>query len=292
MSNSGRVKALYQLTKPCCLCPQNCNVDRFKGQIGKCRTGNEVSISSYNIHHGEEPPISGYNGSGAVFFTNCNLSCVFCQNYPISQLGNGKKVSVDELSSIMLELQFKGAHNINLVTPTHILPWIADAFFKAKEKGLKIPLVYNCGGYESLETLKLLEGVVDIYLPDAKYSNNSNALKYSGSKNYWEINKIALKEMYRQVGDLKIDKAGIAKKGLIIRHLVLPENISGSKEVLEFIAKEISPKTYLSIMSQYHTANKTAKFPEINRRITQKEYQTVLEIAAKLKLDNSWIQEL
>ncbi|MFC1501198.1 radical SAM protein [Elusimicrobiota bacterium] len=227
-----------------------------------------------------------------MFFSNCNLSCIFCQNYPISQLGNGYKVSVRELSEIMIELQGKGVHNINLVTPTHVIPYIVYAFFEAKEKGLKIPLVYNCGGYESIETLKLLKGIIDIYLPDAKYSNDEDSLKCSGVKNYFKINRVALKEMYDQAGNLVLDKYGIAKKGLIIRHLVLPQDLSGTKHVLEFISNSICKDTYLSLMSQYHPAHKVVNAKELSKKITKKAYNSALETANELGLTNGWKQDL
>ena len=290
--NNPTVKALYQLLNPCRLCPHNCGVNRLKDEKGRCRTGNGFSVSSCNVHTGEEPPISGYNGSGTIFFTNCSLSCVFCQNYPISQLGHGKKCSVEQLADMMLDLQAKGVHNINFVTPSHVVPWIIDAVFRARAKGLNIPLVYNCGGYESLETLKLLDGIIDIYLPDAKYFDNKNSCKYSNAENYSKINKIALKEMYRQVGNLTIDKAGIAKKGLLIRHLILPGDVSGSKKVLKFIAEKISPKTYISLMAQYHPAHLTARYAEINRRLTPQEYKETADLARKLGLQNGWFQEI
>ena len=286
-----RIKALYALTKPCRLCPHACGIDRSKKSSGKCRSGLEVRVSSDNLHFGEEPPISGFMGSGTIFFTNCNLSCVFCQNYPISQLNNGNAVTIKELSQIMLELQRKLAHNINLVTPSHFVPQIVEAVYEARKNGLKIPLVYNCGGFEALETLKLLDGIIDIYMPDAKYSTD-NSLKYSGAPDYWEINKKALKEMHRQVGDLKVDKDGIAFKGLLVRHLVLPNNLAGSGQVLEFVSNELSQLTYMSIMSQYHPANRTEQYPELSRKISLREYSQVLKTAEKLRLDKCWIQEL
>lgn len=290
-ANNGNIEALYSLMKACRLCPHGCGVDRYKSGKGKCRSGNELSVSSYNLHFGEEPPISGHNGSGTIFLTNCNLSCVFCQNYPISQLNNGNPSDVKRLAGMMLELRSKGAHNINFVTPTHFAPQIAEAVGMAREEGLSIPIVYNCGGYESVETLRLLEGVVDIYMPDAKYSDSSRASEYSSAPDYWEVNKKALKEMHRQVGDLEISADGIARKGLLIRHLVLPNNIAGSEEVLEFIAKEISPGTFVSIMSQYHPANRTEKFPELSRKVSAKEYERVVKKAENLGLERGWIQE-
>lgn len=277
---------------PCCLCPHKCGVNRLAGEKGKCRSTKDLYVSSYNLHFGEEPSISGFSGSGAIFFTNCSLACVFCQNYPISQLGNGNKSSIDELAEIMLKLQSQGAHNINFVTPTHFVPQIVDAVDKARNKGLKVPLVYNCGGYEEIETLRLLDGIIDIYMPDAKYSDNEMAEKYSGAPDYREVNKRALKEMHRQVGDLVIDEKGIAIRGLLVRHLILPENISGSKQVLEFIANELSKNTYVSLMAQFHPAHKAEKFPKISRRISDCEYQEVLDIFEKLGLEKGWKQEL
>ncbi|MCB4790922.1 MAG: radical SAM protein [Elusimicrobia bacterium] len=277
---------------PCTLCPHECRVNRLANKKGKCRTGKDLYVSSYNLHFGEEPPISGFRGSGTIFFTNCNLSCVFCQNYPISQLNNGNLISTDVLAKNMLELQEKGAHNINYVTPSHVLPMLVEAVDKAKKSGLKIPLVYNSGGYEKVSTLKLLEGIIDIYMPDAKYSNNENSKNYSKADSYWEINKPALLEMYRQAGNLVIDEEGIARKGLIIRHLVLPNDISGTKEVLKFIADKLSNSVYLSLMAQYHPANQSHKFPELSRKLTLQEYKNAVNIAHRLNLEKGWIQEL
>jgi putative pyruvate formate lyase activating enzyme len=246
-----RIKQAYQRLESCAVCPRSCHINRHHNNNGFCQAGLPPKISSYNAHFGEEPPISGTAGSGTIFFTHCNLRCVFCQNYPISQFGNGTAVSVEELTRIMLFLQSKNCHNVNLVTGTIYVPQILAALEKAVEKGFHLPLVYNCGGYESRETLQLLEDIIDIYLPDAKYSDNVMAEKYSQAPNYWEINQTALLEMHRQVGDLQLDEEGIAGKGLLIRHLVLPENIAGSLPLLEFIASKISSQTYLSIMSQY-----------------------------------------
>lgn len=275
----------------CSACPRNCNVNRIKNELGFCKIGRNPKISAYNLHFGEEPPISGVHGSGTIFFTGCNLRCVFCQNYPISQLCNGNEITAEKLAGIMITLQNQNANNINLVTPTHVVPQIIEAVLLAKNKGLKIPIVYNSSGYEKVETLKLLEGFIDIYMPDAKYSDDRTAEKYSDAKNYSEINKAALKEMYRQVGTLQI-KNGIAIKGLLIRHLVLPENIAGSRKIFEFITKEISPKTYISIMAQYHPANRTDSFPELQRKITDEEYSQVLNWADEFGLINGWRQEL
>jgi len=276
----------------CRLCPRNCGVNRLKGETGACRTGREVKVASINLHYGEEPPISAESGSGTIFFTNCNLSCVFCQNYPISQLSNGNAVTAENLADKMIELQQKGANNINLVTPTHVYPFVAETVFIAKQKGLTIPVLSNCGGYESVEVLELMEDFIDIYMPDMKYSSNFYAKKFSKIDNYVENNRRAVKEMFRQKGHLKINGGEIAEKGLLIRHLVLPNNVSGSKEVFDFIAGEISKDTYVSVMAQYHTANISDKFEEINRKLTQKEYDDIVEYFEKVGLHNGWVQEL
>jgi len=276
----------------CRLCPRNCGVNRLKGETGACRTGREVKVASINLHYGEEPPISAESGSGTIFFTNCNLSCVFCQNYPISQLSNGNAVTAENLADKMLELQQKGANNINLVTPTHVYPFVAETVFIAKQKGLTIPVLSNCGGYESVEVLELMEDFIDIYMPDMKYSSNFYAKKFSKIDNYVENNRRAVKEMFRQKGHLKINGGEIAEKGLLIRHLVLPNNVSGSKEIFDFIAGEISKDTYVSVMAQYHTANISDKFEEINRKLTQKEYDDIIEYFENVGLHNGWVQEL
>jgi putative pyruvate formate lyase activating enzyme len=274
-----RTEALHQLMIECRICPNECLARRTEGETGECHSTDEVFISSVGPHFGEEPPLVGTNGSGTIFFTNCNLSCEFCQNYDISHLGMGEKVSTIELSGAMLQLQQRGCHNINLVTPTHFTPQIVDALILAIEKGLEIPIVYNCGGYESVETLKLLDGIVDIYMPDIKYSIDENALKYSGIQNYWETVKLAVKKMHRQVGDLKISRRGIAQRGLLVRHLVLPNNIAGSKAVIDFIADEISKDTYLNIMDQYRPTYHAYKYPELDRSITNSEYKEAVGYA-------------
>ncbi len=286
------INSLNAMLSRCTLCAHNCKVNRLLGKAGRCHTGTTAKIASYNVHFGEEPPISGTKGSGTIFFANCNLSCDFCQNYPISQLGHGQEVSRARIADIMLELQDKGVHNINFVTPTHVVPMIVEAVSIARERGLDIPLVYNCGGYETVETLRLLDGIIDIYLPDAKYSDPAMAQKYSNAPDYPAINKAAIKEMQRQVGTLRLDENGIAVKGIIIRHLVLPNNISGSIEVLNFVAKEVSPETFVSIMGQYHTANKSDRIPELARKISSEEYAAVITAAEELGMENCWIQEL
>lgn len=274
-----RADVLKKMLEECRLCPNECAVNRIDGETGNCNSTVEVIISSYGPHFGEEPELVGLYGSGTIFFTNCNLSCIYCQNYDISQLGIGKKISIEELSDIMISLQRRGCHNINLVTPTHFVPQIVQALIIAIEKGLEIPLVYNCGGYESVETLKLLENIIDIYMPDIKYSDNEVASLLSGIKNYWNIVRAAVKEMHRQVGDLHIDRKGIAKRGLLLRHLVLPDNLAGSEKVLDFVADEISKNTYINIMDQYHPAYKANDYSGLNRRIKSDEYQKVLDYA-------------
>lgn len=277
-----RADALLQLLSECRICPNECNVNRADGEKGTyCHSANEVIVSSFAPHFGEEPPLVGFSGSGTIFFTNCNLSCVFCQNYDISQLGLGTTISVFDLAAIMLSLQERGCHNINLVTPTHFVPQIVTALVIAIEKGLEIPIVYNCGGYESVETLKLLEDIVDIYMPDIKYSNNETASQLSGIKNYWNVVQPAVKEMHRQVGDLHINRRGIAKRGLLIRHLVLPNNLAGSEKVIDFVADEISKDTYINIMDQYYPVYNANHFVDLNRRITTAEFDKVINYARR-----------
>jgi len=274
-----RSEALHQLFEECRICPNECLAKRNNGETGECHSTDEVIISSVGPHFGEEPPLVGKHGSGTIFLTNCNLSCEFCQNYDISHLGKGKPVTITDLARAMLQIQQRGCHNINFVTPTHFTAQIVDALILAVEKGLEIPIIYNCGGYESVETLKLLEDIVDIYMPDIKYSDDENALKYSGIKNYWEVVNSALKEMHRQVGDLKISKRGIAQRGLLIRHLVLPNDVAGSKKVIDFGANEISTNSYLNNMDQYSPSYNAFKYEKLNRRITPSEYKEVVNYA-------------
>lgn len=286
------IKKLYQLMEKCSLCPRKCGINRLKGEIGACKTGIDFKVASINLHYGEEPPISGEAGSGTIFFTNCNLSCVFCQNFPISQLSNGNFITTEKLADEMVKLQKKGANNINLVTPTHVYPMIAETIFIAKQKGLTIPILSNCGGYESKEVLELMEPFIDIYMPDMKYSSNEMAKKYSKIDNYVENNRIAIKEMYRQKGILSFNDNEMAIKGILIRHLVLPNNIAGSKETFEFVANEISQDTYMSVMAQYHTANISHTIEELNRKVSQEEYNKVVEDFENVGLYNGWLQEL
>lgn len=274
-----KVRLAEEILKECTLCPRNCKIDRTSGNKGFCRTGDKPYVASWGPHFGEERPLVGRFGSGTIFFSFCNLGCIYCQNWTISHLGEGKEISFEKLADIMLELQQMGCHNINLVTPTHQMPMILHSIAIAAELGLEIPIVYNCGGYESLEALKILDGVVDIYMPDFKYSDPQMALKYSKAKDYPSVAKAAIKEMHRQVGDLIIDKRGIALRGLLIRHLVLPEGIAGTEEVVRFIAEEISKNTYINIMDQYYPCYKAFENPPLDRRITTKEYTEAIKLA-------------
>ncbi|HAG51791.1 MAG TPA: radical SAM protein [Deltaproteobacteria bacterium] len=274
-----RIELLNKILEDCCLCPRNCRVNRFKGEKGVCRVGALPMVSSFHAHFGEERPLVGYYGSGTIFLTYCNLKCLFCQNYDISHLGEGREISREELGSMMISLMRQGCHNINFVTPTHQAAQIVSSLPSAIENGLDIPLVYNCGGYESVETIKLLDGIIDIYMPDFKYGNNESAKKLSAAPDYVEVAKGAVKEMHRQVGDLKIDKRGIAQRGLLIRHLVLPSSLAGTREVMRFVAKEISRNTYVNIMGQYRPCYKAFEHPPMNRRITSEEFEEAVRIA-------------
>jgi putative pyruvate formate lyase activating enzyme len=227
----------------------------------------------------------GKHGSGTIFFTYCNLKCVFCQNYTISQLGEGYNVDREELAKIMLSLQARGCHNINMVSPTHVVPYILDALEIAASTGLHLPLVYNSGGYDAVETLELLDGIVDIYMPDMKYSDEKTAEQFSGIKNYPEVNRAAIKEMHRQVGDLQIDEEGIAQRGLLVRHLVLPERLAGTKEIVRFLAREVSTNTYLNIMAQYHPCHLAFDIPQLSRSVSKKEFDEAIQLAHQQGLD-------
>jgi putative pyruvate formate lyase activating enzyme len=286
-----RINQAYKFLESCKLCPHCCKVNRIAGQKGICRSTAELKISSFNAHFGEEPPISGVYGSGTIFFTNCTLRCIYCQNYPISQLSNGNTISVSDLSSIMLTLQKQRCHNINLVTPTHFVPQILKAVAQSRTSGLKIPLVYNTSGYESSETLKLLDGIIDIYLPDAKYAEDDIAEKYSKAEKYSLVNKDALREMYRQVGNLRMSKSGIAVSGLIIRHLVLPQNLSGTDKILTWVAENISKKTYISLMAQYFPAFQASEYPALSSRISKDEYKRARKYFDNSGLVNGWFQQ-
>jgi putative pyruvate formate lyase activating enzyme len=254
-------------------------VDRFVSKAGVCRTGERAMVSSYGAHLGEEDPLRGWRGSGTIFFTSCSLRCQYCQNSDISQTHTGSEVTPQELATIMLELQVADCHNINLVTPSHVVPQILAGLLIAAQAGLRLPLVYNTGGYDSLSTLALLDGVIDIYMPDMKYANSQAASYYSKAKDYPQINQAAVKEMHRQVGDLQIDERGLAQRGLLVRHLVLPHDLAGTPEVVRFLAEEVSTDTYLNLMDQYHPAYKAHLFPKLKRRITTDEYQAAVRAA-------------
>jgi putative pyruvate formate lyase activating enzyme len=274
-----RVSRAEEMLKKCILCPRNCGVDRTSGEVGFCRTGNTPFVSSWGPHFGEEKPLVGRFGSGTIFFGHCNLGCVFCQNWTISHLGEGEEIGFERLAKIMEDLQGMGCHNINLVTPTHQMPMILRSLVIAVEEGLTLPIVYNCGGYESLEALKILRGIIDIYMPDFKYADPEKALKYSKVLDYPDRAKASLKEMHMQVGDLVLDGRGIAQRGLLVRHLVLPGNVAGTEEVLSFLAEDISENTYLNIMDQYSPCYKASEYPPLDRKITKKEYAVAVATA-------------
>jgi len=254
-------------------------VNRLEDELGVCRTGKDAVVSSFSPHYGEESPLVGQHGSGTIFMTNCNLKCIFCQNYDISHLERGEKVTIEQFASMMLMLQGRGCHNINIVTPTHVVPQMLAALQIAVENGLNAPLVYNCGGYESVEMLELLDGIVGIYMPDFKYADEEVGEKLSKSKDYPQVAKAALKEMHRQVGDLMMDSRGVAQRGLLVRHLVLPNGLAGTPELMRFLAEEISPNTYVNVMAQYRPCFKAGEYSEINRRPTNKEYQDAVQAA-------------
>ena len=276
----------------CTICPHKCGTNRNNGEIGRCKSKDTVKIALYSIHNFEEPCISGEKGSGTVFFSNCNLNCIYCQNYEISQLGKGKEISIEELADIMIKQQQKGVENINLVTPTSYVLHIIEAIKIAKNKGLQIPIVYNTNGYENVETLKLLDGYIDIYLPDLKYYYNELGNKYSNINNYFEIATEAIKEMYRQVGVPVLNVDGMMKKGLMIRHLVLPNNIENSKQILKWIKENIDNNVYVSIMAQYFPTYKAKSVDELNRKLTMQEYEEIENYLYNLNLENGYIQEL
>lgn len=274
-----RVQSALKHLDSCDLCPHLCHAGRNAGKTGFCRAGGKAIISDFGPHFGEEAPLVGRYGSGTIFFAFCNLRCAFCQNYDLSQQGRGREADAAGLAEIMLELKDMGCHNINLVSPTHFVPQILAALELAAGQGLDLPLVYNTGGYESLETLRLLEDIVDIYMPDIKYARPEIAENYSGIRNYPDIVKEAVQEMYRQVGSLKTDRNGIAYRGLLVRHLVLPGDLAGTAEIMRFLAETISPEVVVNIMEQYYPAYESHKFPELNRRITREEYRLALAAA-------------
>ena len=277
----------------CCnACPHRCKVNRLTGNFGRCRAGKDIKIDLYSLHKFEEPCISGENGSGTVFFSNCNLSCVFCQNYEISQCDKGREISVQELSDIFLTQQENGAENINLVTPTIYAYQIIEAIKLARKKGLKLPIIYNSNGYENIETIKMLDGYIDVYLPDLKYYSNEIGKKYSKIDNYFEVASKAVTEMYNQVGSPIFDENGMIKKGLIIRHLILPNNLENTKNVLNWIDKNINKNVYVSLMAQYFPTYKSNEYDEISRKLTQEEYDEIEQYLFSLDIQNGYMQDL
>jgi putative pyruvate formate lyase activating enzyme len=273
-----RAEAAARLLERCRVCPRECLAQRLQGERGVCQVGDQAMVSSYGPHFGEERPLVGVGGSGTIFLTHCNLCCVFCQNADISQGDEGRIVSAEALAQIMLSLQQTGCHNINFVTPTHQVPQILRALVLAADEGLNLPLVYNCGGYESLETLQLLDGVVDIYMPDFKYADVETARQCSGVEGYPQAARAALGEMHRQVGDLALDRRGIAIRGLLVRHLVLPNGLAGTGEVVRFLAG-LSPRTYVNIMDQYRPCYRAHEYPALTRRPTRAEIQEAVRMA-------------
>ncbi len=283
---------MFEELVECNICPNNCKVNRIKGKIGLCKATDKMKVALSSLHYFEEPCISGEKGSGTVFFSNCNLRCKFCQNYKISAEGKGEEITIEELADTFLSLQEQGANNINLVTPTIYAYQIIEAIKFAKYKGLKLPIIYNSNGYESIETLKALEGYIDVYLPDLKYYYDDIALKYSGVKNYFKHAAEAIKEMYRQVGAPQLDENGMIQRGLIIRHLVLPNNIDNSKQLLKWIKENIDQRVYVSIMAQYFPCYKAKEMDELNRKLTKEEYEEIENFVYDLNIENGYMQEL
>jgi putative pyruvate formate lyase activating enzyme len=279
-----RIQLLNEILKECRLCPRECRVNRLDWEIGYCKAGAESMVSSVFPHFGEEAPLVGKHGSGTIFLTHCNLRCIFCQNYDISHLGRGQPMTTSEVAGAMLRLQDLGCHNINFVTPSHYTPQIVASLPRAIEMDLRLPIVYNCSGYESIEVIQLLDGVVDIYMPDAKYMDEGYSKAFSNAPDYPEVLRKVLKEMHRQVGDLKINSMGIAERGLLIRHLVMPHGAASSESVLKFIAEEISVHSYVNIMEQYRPEYQADEYSEIDRRITHKEYSEAIQVAKRFHL--------
>jgi len=279
-----RAEEAVQRLESCRLCPRGCGVHRLEDETGECRTGRRARLASFNPHFGEERPLVGRGGSGTIFFSSCNLLCSFCQNYDISHLNRGSDVDARRLAAPMVRLQEMGCHNINFVTPTHVVPQILEALAYAVDMGLRLPLVYNCGGYEKVETLKLLDGIIDIYMPDFKFWDAHWATAFCRAPDYPERAREALREMHRQVGILQIDRGGVAVRGLLVRHLVMPENVAGTRQIMRFLAEEISRETYVNVMSQYHPLYRADEDPRINRRITRREYIQALAWAREAGL--------
>jgi len=286
-----RVKAAYARLACCDLCPRDCRVNRLAGEVGFCGGGRMPRIASAAMHRGEEPPISGSRGSGTIFLSGCTLNCRFCQNFPISQLRNGSDLSIGLLAAKMLGLQKKGAHNLNFVTPSHFTPQILASLHLAIRRGFRLPIVWNTSGYERLDTLRLLDGVVDIYLPDMKYASEEEARALSAAPGYPALNRAAVAEMLRQVGHLECDADGVAQRGLIVRHLVLPQRKAGSAETLRYIARELGVETHIALMSQYFPAHLASETPGIARRVTPEEYREAVSVLEECGLENGWVQD-
>jgi putative pyruvate formate lyase activating enzyme len=286
----NRVREGYRRLRSCDLCPHECRVNRLAGETGVCRSGALPKVASANVHRGEEPPISGSRGSGTIFFSGCTLKCRFCQNFPISQLGNGVEMPTRELAGRMLKLQKQRVHNINLVTPGHFLPQILAALYLAIPRGFRLPIVWNSSGYEKVDALALLEGVVDIYLPDMKYVDEGSAVNFSSAPGYRECNRAAVRDMLRQVGHLHVDDEGVAVRGLIVRHLVLPEGKAGSGETLRWIAENLGRETHISLMKQFFPANEAASIPGIHRKVNEVEYAEAVATLEDAGLENGWVQ--
>jgi len=280
-----RVERAYAQLSDCSVCARKCHINRKLGQFGHCHTGERARVASWGPHLGEENPLRGWRGSGTIFFGRCNLHCVYCQNFDISQSDSGTEVEPEVIATIMLQLQHYGCHNINLVSPSHVVPQILAAVLIAAQAGLRLPLVYNTGGYDSIESLQLLDGIVDIYMPDMKYSDSDIALRYSGISNYPLVNRAAVQEMHRQVGDLQLDQNKLAVRGLLVRHLVLPNGLAGTREIVEFLADKISKDTYLNLMTQYHPDFLANHYPDLSRSITPQEYQEAVEMAHQAGLN-------
>ncbi len=281
------IEEAYARLEHCDICPRQCGVNRLRGEQGLCRNAERVVVHSAQPHFGEEVPLVGSNGSGTVFFSNCNLRCVFCQNWPIAHKGRGRAIEDEQLADEMLSLQRRGCHNINLVTPTHVMPHILNATRIAMQEGLRLPLCYNTGGYEREEMIRLLDGIVDIYLPDLKFMDAEKGERYlGGAPDYPENAKAAIREMHRQVGDLQVDERGIAKRGVVLRHLVMPNDVSGPKDFVDWVADNLSKSTYVNIMSQYRVEHEAFEYPQISRSITSEEYVSVMEYAKEVGLRN------
>ena len=279
-----KLESLTEILRECRLCPRECGVNRLEGQLGYCQAGADLMVSSAFPHFGEEPPLVGQHGSGTIFLTHCNLRCIFCQNYDISHLGRGEPIAPSDMARTMVRLQEMGCHNINFVTPTHYAAQIVAALPLGIEMGLRLPIVYNCSGYESLEILQLLDGIVDIYMPDAKFMEAQDARQFCNAPDYPEVLRVVLKEMHRQVGDLTLNSKGVAERGLLIRHLVMPGGVASSESVLKFIAEEISVHSYVNIMNQYRPEYRAGEHQQINRRTNHREYLEAIQIAKRFRL--------